>query len=223
MIKRQTHLLMIRFLLLSNLVLFSLIFSSCSTSLHGFQKSGVSDLLNNNSQLLFANDTTEKTYSTHITFLNQSLTGLMIVKPYISGDLRIVFMTETGIKIFEMGIPLFSSRQSKVYYCIDLLNKKVILNTIKNDLSVLFMVNSSKLHLTEYSKKTENVVVIHNKGFKRSVYNIQNNHITSATQQGLLSKVSVVKYFYIKKAVLDSLQLKHTHLKMSIELHLIPD
>lgn len=223
MIKRQTHLLMIRFLLLSNLVLFSLIFSSCSTSLHGFQKSGVTDVLTNRSKLLFANDTIEKIYTTHITFLKQTFSGLMIVKPYHSGDLRVVFMTETGVKIFDMSIPLSSSNKSEVFYCIDPLNKGAILSSINNDLSVLFMRNISKNKMMEYTRSTDTVLVYKNKGFKRSYYSVKNNHIAAASQHGWLSKRCSASYFFQNGTVPDSLTLKHTHLKMSFELHLISD
>lgn len=210
-------------LLLSSLLFLSLILSACSTSLYGYQKSRVTDVLTNRSKLMFANDTTEKVYTTHITFLSQTFSGLMIVKPYHSGDLRIVFMTETGVKIFDMSIPLSTSKKSEVFYCIAPLNKGAILRSIKNDLSVLFMRNISKCQITEYTRNAETVLVYKNKGFKRSYYAVKNNHITTATQHGLLSKTCTGSYFYQNSAAPDSLALKHIHLKMSFELHFIPD
>lgn len=210
-------------LLLSSLLFFSFILSACSTSLYGFQKSGVTDVLTNRSKLLFANDTIEYIYTTHITFLKQTFSGLMIVKPYHSGDLRVVFMTETGVKIFDMSIPLSSSNKSEVFYCIDPLNKGAILSSINNDLSVLFMRNISKGQMMEYTRSAEKIMVYKNKGFKRSYYYVKNNHITIASQHTLLSKRCSASYFFHNSTVPDSLTLKHTHLKMSFELHLIPD
>lgn len=210
-------------LLLSSFLFLSLILSACSSSLHGFQKTRVTNILTNRSKLLIVNDTIEKVYTTHITFLKQTFSGLMIVKPYDSGDLRVVFMTETGVKIFDMGIPLSTSKKSEVFYCIDPLNKGAILHSIKNDLSVLFMRNISKGQITEYTRNADAVFVYKNKGFKRSYYSVKNNHITTATQYGLLAKSCTGSYFYTKSIVPDSLTLKHTHLKMSFELRLIPD
>jgi hypothetical protein len=210
-------------LLLSSILFLSLILSACSTSLHGFQKTRVTDLSTNRSKLLFANDTTEKVYTTHITFLSQTFSGLMIVKPYHSGDLRIVFMTETGVKIFDMSIPLSASKKSEVYYCIDPLNKGAILRSIKNDLSVLFMRNISKSRITEYTRNADVILAYKNKGVKRSYYAVKSNHITTATQHGLLSKCSTGAYFYKNSSAPDSLALRHTHLKMAFELHFIPD
>lgn len=73
-------------------------------------------------------------FTTQIDFYKKHLSGLMIFKATDDTTERVVFMTETGFKFFDLE---FTPHTATVKYIIPSLNKKVIVNTLIRDLGYL--------------------------------------------------------------------------------------
>lgn len=74
------------------------------------------------------------TYSTQIDLYNKHLSGLLLFKATGDTTERVVFMTETGFKFFDLE---FSPHHFEVKYIIPSLNKKVIIKMLSRDLGYL--------------------------------------------------------------------------------------
>src|SRR4030042_6019263 len=123
---------------LKNLVLSSLCFlllSGCSFSLiNNFQR--ISEAaVNNNVIPWFQGDTNRFLFYTNIDIYKNHFGGLMVIKPFTENSHRVLFITEVGIKIFDME--LFRNGDFILHYCMDALNRKSVIRTLKNDIGLL--------------------------------------------------------------------------------------
>lgn len=73
-------------------------------------------------------------FTTQIDFYKKHLSGLMIFKATNDTTERVVFMTETGFKFFDLE---FTPHSSSVMYLIPSLNKRIIVKTLIRDLGYL--------------------------------------------------------------------------------------
>jgi len=76
------------------------------------------------------------TYNTKIDFYKKHFSGLLLFKAIGDTDNRVVFVTETGFKLFDFE---FSPHNFNIEYCLPPLSKKMILNIFKNDLGQLVL------------------------------------------------------------------------------------
>lgn len=83
----------------------------------------------------FSDAQTDYVYKSNITIYGHSLSGLMIVKKTGEARHRLVFTTEFGNKLLDLE---FSKGEMKVNHVVDEMNKKILLNTLKEDFAVLF-------------------------------------------------------------------------------------
>jgi hypothetical protein len=74
------------------------------------------------------------TYSAQLDFYKKHISGLFIFKSMNDTTERVVFMTETGFKFFDLE---FTPQSFKVQYIIPSLNKKFIISTLRRDLAYL--------------------------------------------------------------------------------------
>ena len=84
---------------------------------------------------LVQGDTNRFLFRTHVDIYRNHLGGLMLIKPVNGKGYRVLFMTEVGIKIFDMEF--FSNGDFKLHYCLDALNRKSVLETLKNDIGLI--------------------------------------------------------------------------------------
>ena len=76
------------------------------------------------------------TYSAQLDFYKKHISGLFVFKSMNDTTERVVFMTETGFKFFDLE---FTPHNFKVQYIIPGLNKKFIVNTLHKDLGYLIV------------------------------------------------------------------------------------
>jgi hypothetical protein len=84
------------------------------------------------------NETFEKSlYTVNLTFGQQSLTGIVIIKHVEKKEsFRMVCMAETGLKYFDLEF--FQNDSSVVHYIMDVLNRKKIVDLLRSDIGLLF-------------------------------------------------------------------------------------
>lgn len=86
-------------------------------------------------------------YEAEIEILSYQFSGILILKKMADGNVRIVFSTKPGIKLFDFE---FSEDSAfKVLYIMDQLDKKAVIKTLRKDFELILFMNTepNKGHL----------------------------------------------------------------------------
>ncbi|ULQ51467.1 hypothetical protein [Flavihumibacter fluvii] len=76
-------------------------------------------------------------YKANVQVNGKTLSGLLLIKAMADSSTRVVFSTETGFKFFDFS---FGGQQDfKVYYVMKKLDKKVVVDALRNDFELLLM------------------------------------------------------------------------------------
>ncbi|MFI5155328.1 MAG: hypothetical protein ACHQEM_04055 [Chitinophagales bacterium] len=86
-------------------------------------------------------------YETEVEILSHQLSGILILKKMPDSNLRIVFSTKPGIKLFDFEFSKDST--FKVLYVMDQLDKKAVIKTLRKDFELILFMNTdpNKGHL----------------------------------------------------------------------------
>jgi hypothetical protein len=82
-------------------------------------------------------DTGHFLFNARIDLMKNHFSGLMVVKPYAVGSYRVVFLTELGMKVFDMEF--LPDREVKIHYIMESMNRKALVKTLTNDISLVLM------------------------------------------------------------------------------------
>lgn len=138
-----------------------LIFATPSCSLKGYVPV-TNDTKPTNIQI-FNSDFEKLLYKTNIKIYSKLLTGITIIKQD-NNTIRVVSMSEMGMKYFDIEFSLTGNKEASVHYVMEPLNKKLLVNLIINDFKLLFYqptINDAEIMVSEHN---ENVFAIkHNK------------------------------------------------------------
>jgi len=77
-------------------------------------------------------------YKTDMTFYKNEISGLLIIKKTDENIYRIALTTQFGLKIFDFEL---NNGKLKVEYCVEYLNKSLILKTFESDFNLLLLQN----------------------------------------------------------------------------------
>lgn len=75
-------------------------------------------------------------YNTHVEVVGKHLSGLLLFKTMDDGSKRAVFTSETGPTLFDFE---FKGDSFKKHFCIEKLDRKAVVNTLRRDLSLLLV------------------------------------------------------------------------------------
>lgn len=101
----------------------------------------------------FTSSKPKETYKINISAFHQKQSGMLIVKQVQSSSLRMLMLTEFGLKVFD--VEYFTGDSLKVHYMMKHLDNPYIVNTIFDNLKVLWpgVISDSKSR-TYYNEKT---------------------------------------------------------------------
>jgi|GEM_PF-727353 hypothetical protein len=170
----------------------------------------------------FQPDSGHLLFNTKIDLMKKHFSGLMVVQPDSGSAYRVVFLTEVGLKIFDLEF--LPDRQVKVHYVLEAINRKTLIHTLSGDISLVLM---NGLSLTEPEilghKDGRDVIFRYRNGKERNYYYVSESTDKpyQARQTGCVTN-KVRAEFYGKPATgLDSIKIKHDNLRLSIELYRI--
>jgi len=164
----------------------------------------------------------EKTliYKTDINFYKNDISGLLIIKKMDDSIYRIALTTQFGLKIFDFEL---DNGVLNVKYCVEYLNKKIILNTFQNDFNLLLMQFESEA-IYEIDNLIENQKIWQFTAGKLNYYYIQNTDSEKIEiinlKKGNSEKISVGLQNYIDNIPKD-IALEHRNIKLKMNLKLI--
>lgn len=164
----------------------------------------------------------EKTliYKTDINFYKNDISGLLIIKKTSENIYRIALTTQFGLKIFDFEL---NHGALKVKYCIESLNKKLIIKTFENDFNILLMqIKAESISIIENTEQKQRIWQF--KSGKLITNYIQNNESEKIENINVRKrnseKISVGLYGY-KENIPGNITLEHKNIKLKINLKLI--
>lgn len=205
--------LKIRFLISSS---FLLLFISCKT----FEIPNVTKMENNqksHKNTYFSNPETDYIYKATIAVYGKQLSGIFVAKKINDSIHRVVFTTDFGNTLMDVEV---SENNFKVNYCIEELNKKIILNTLKNDFRLLFKPDHTVVEVYE----NEWDIIYKTKQGKRLNYLVVSKKEVRLKQLMHTSKTKekVVINFQSKNSTLaENIVIEHQNIQLRIELNLL--
>jgi len=167
----------------------------------------------------FHDDPEPRLFRTTIDMTTYHYSGIMVFNPASAGGYRVVYITEFGLKIFDMEF--FSGRESELHYCMPSLNRKSVANTLQDDIGLLlrheFYDDSFK---TLFDKKTGSTVIkVKDKG-KRFYYLLdkESGRMVSVIQASLLFRKARADFYSENNDRLDSVKIEHYNKSLFIRL-----
>jgi hypothetical protein len=161
-------------------------------------------------------------YKIQIFLFNKYYTGLLLHKQTDSVTSHLVFVTEVGLKMFDIEIKKDSL---KMVYCFGPMNQPKITKLLENDMSVILLYQllnkQAKVYLNE--KKGDAICFTKENG-RRYVYysKVNSNRVLRSVVKGKLFTKQKTVYKYGADNLPESVSLKHKGLlRLKIELNRI--
>ena len=210
-------------LILSSIIL--ILFSGCSsTMMKGFHHIPENMIDTAAVKPWFQGQSDHFLFQTNINIYKNHFGGIMVVKSLSLESHRVVYVTELGIKIFDMEF--FKNGDFKLHYCMDEINKKYVIKTLKNDLGLLLVSTPTgkKSDIWQDSQRQKTIVRSKdNIGLKSYIIDEKTKKVEEILVTKNLHKKMKVLFFSANGTELDSVRIKHYKIKLNIQLSKLND
>jgi hypothetical protein len=161
--------------------------------------------------------------NTTIDVMKNHFSGLMVIKSLTNGGYRVVFITEVGLKIFDMEF--VSGKPVQVYYFMDALNKRILIRTLSADLRLLLIQLKEDEKPVLYVSPSGQKMARYKHKRKRDYYEISavTGKPVQAYQVSGTSKKARIDYYSRDGLQIDSVNIVHYHVNLRIGMHLIKE
>lgn len=160
----------------------------------------------------FSNTSIDYVYKANINVFDKAIGGIFIVKKLGENHHRVAFTTEMGNKIFDFT---FLEEDFKVNYILNDMDKKILINILKNDFRVLVTENPS---IKNTFLKSPNSIYETHIGTKKYY------HFSSEEKLNRVVRVSNGKekieflFSKINDNIAQDIQILHKNIKLEIHL-----
>lgn len=196
-----------------------MLLSSCSAShFNNYSGSDMPAAMDKDSYSWFREDTGRYLFQSSIDIYKNNFSGLLFVKP-LNESHRILFITELGIKIFDMEF--FRAGDFRIHYCLDEMNRKSITNTLGNDLSLMISNIADNGTARVMQEKNEGRLAVKSKDGRGSRYcliNQKTGKVDELIKTGTFANKLNIKFFSATGTAPDSIVFTHYNLKLNIHL-----
>jgi len=209
---------------LKNLVLSSLLLlllSGCSASLvNRLQRLPESHSTVNELIPWFQGDHNPILYKTTIDIYQHHFSGLMVIKQFPEKSHRVLFITEMGIKIFDMEF--FSQGDIELHYCLEALNRRSVIRTLKNDIGLMIrnVPEPDKKVKVFADRESKKKIIRQKTGLVACYYFIREDHhnVDAIIQTTGTGKKVNLCFYSAAENLIDS--VKVSHYKIQLDIHL---
>ena len=141
----------------------------------------------------------------------------MVVKPLPDEAYRVVFITEVGLKIFDME---FTHQEVIIHYFMEAMNKKALVKTLTRDIGLVLMRElAAQTPVTLHEKTSGKPVFMVRENGRRNYYRLNASgkpiHIIQTGR--VLNKVKA-DFYGTDDSRLDSIRIAHFHINLLIKL-----
>ena len=201
---------MIRYLLISS---FLALFISCKS----YQiKDAV--LIDNSFQFVqnqyFSDPSLDYVYKTHIEIYGNKMGGIFIAKRVNDSIHRMVLTTDFGNKLLDFEI---SENSFKVNFIIDNLDKKIIINTLRDDFRTLLQVNSKVFK----TYKRNNEVIFQTENNAYYYFDEVSRNLTKIIKTNKRKEKVVFTFDSKKTTFAENINIQHYNIKLKIDFNQI--
>lgn len=200
-----------------------LICMSCSRSLFpGYDLDRSLDNAQPEPETWFSQDTGHYLFNTGIDVMKRHFSGLMVVKQTAKDTFRVIMITEVGLKV--MDLEFFPSGAMKVHYIMDPMNKKMLIKTLSQDISMILMNSLEGRDNKKLRDRKNNLVFRYRFGRKKIYYKIEEGFpgpVHAWLTKGFSKKVHADFYGKLNKP--DSVKIEHDNFALSITLNRIEE
>ena len=140
-------------------VIFFLLLSSCSPNyLKNYTKLESNSL---SKPTLFDSNFLKTIYKTKLSVVGNQLSGIMLIKKTTNQEYRFVFVSEIGLKYFDIGIKKSCDKQElKTYYLMPALKRGTLEQVLLIDFSKLITNGSASIKPTYYQQNSNSEIAI---------------------------------------------------------------
>lgn len=139
---------------------------------------------------IFVRDFKKAVYKTSINIYGNNLTGLTLIKKTDSA-MRVVSMSELGIKYFDFEFPDDQQLEFKVHYVMEPLNKDFIISKISKEFRLMFSLPNFERSSVMMSKKNTSQLLFKSK-----------NEIYFFDQTGAITEISKLRWPIAPKPII---------------------
>lgn len=166
----------------------------------------------------FQSDTGRYLFQSSIDIYSNNYSGLLFVKP-LGDSHRILFITETGIKIFDMEF--FRTGDSRIHYCLEAMNRKSVINALGKDMYLMLYNIAENGKVKMMQDKDTGILLIRSKDDKGTRYcaiNEKTGKVDELISAGVLTNKLNIRFFSTSGTYPDSINISHYNLKLNIHL-----
>ena len=205
-------------LTLSSLSIVLLLTACAPNILNGFRKSETKEIAESDLYPIFRQSAGIYFFNMGISFRKNNFSGMLILKKETNDTYRAVMNSYFGMSVFDME---FGKDFFTVHYCIEGLNKKRIINTLRNDFENLFFFEpEEKNQATVYlSPKNDSLKVYKIK--KDNHYYMVNTESKELLRMEIPGRISDLRYRfsdYGTNRFPSQINIKHTNIGLEIRL-----
>jgi hypothetical protein len=193
--------------------------ASCSPSLfNDFRRSNATLELSRSGW--FGNNDGSTMFRASVNAWKKNSTGIMVVKPFGDDSHRVVFMTEMGIKIFD--IEIYRNGNHKLHYSVDELNRRSIVSMLGNDLGLMIYPFTSTGNLKMMERRDGSTVlrIKDKRGRRYAFLDKDSGKLRELISSGTLFRKVIIKYSG-KGSKPEKIEISHNFLKLDIKLTLL--
>jgi hypothetical protein len=168
----------------------------------------------------FRTDTGRYLFKTSIDVMKNHFSGLMVVKPLACEANRVVFITEMGMKIFD--IEFFPDKSVTVHYIMEAMNRKVLVKTLTRDIGLVLMngLAGSEPRVLK-DRSSLDIVYRYRDNGRKSDYRVARSdslpyHVVQ--HAGITNKVQA-HFFGHAFSGIDSIKISHYNIRLNIDLY----
>ncbi|MBK8601131.1 MAG: hypothetical protein IPN80_11815 [Flavobacterium sp.] len=196
-------------------VIIVLFFASCSSVnvVKDYESVSIEKQLFQNTY--FNNSDIDYVYKANISVYGNNLTGIFIAKKINRTTHRVVFTTEFGNKLFDIEI---SETEFRINSIVDELNKKILINTLKNDFRLLF--KTDFLVSEQYQNKTYKVIKsTDNNNFNYLFFTTSNNKLDKIIHTTKTKEKISISFSSENNIFAQNIIVQHYNIPMQIEFN----
>ncbi len=169
----------------------------------------------------FKNNFTKVLFKSEINIYKNHISGLTLIKLMPDNSYRINFITELGLKIFDFEI---KGENFKVIYCIEKMNKKKLIQILKEDFTLLLLENklNNKTMLYKNKNNSENVFRFHvNNNYKYYYVDNESARLNKIENCSFFSRKVSIDFSDFKNNFPNKIDILHYNIKLNIRLNKI--
>ncbi len=155
-------------------------------------------------------------FKTHVQAFGKEASGLLFIKQLGREQYRFVFMSQLGMKFFDVEL---NNGVFVVHHLVSFLDKKQVRRVLKNDLQLLIQ-KPELLNAHYFKSKNKSYLLLRDRGSKgRMYYTYHQNQIIAKEQAGCVFKNTTIQYQYKGVGLPSQISIKHEKFNLSWSLY----